>query len=64
MAIAEEIKDKIVSFLGIMVVLIAVVQLMPTLQTSMGTGVGILTYALVAILISIGLLVFVLEAVL
>lgn len=67
MAVTDIVKDKIVSFLGIIVVVVAVAQMLPTLQTSLAGVSGtvpILNFALVGLLIGIGLLIFIIEGVL
>jgi uncharacterized membrane protein len=66
MAVTTEVKDKIISVLGIIVVLIAVAQMLPTLESGLAgvsASVPILNFALIGLLIGIGLIVFVIEAV-
>jgi len=62
-AVSEEVKEKIVAVLAVIVVIIAVVQLMPTLQSSLDTAnMPILSYALIAALIAIGLVLFAVDS--
>lgn len=66
MAVAEAVKDKIVSVLGLIVVLIAVAQMLPTLKTGLASitpDVPVLSFTLIGLLIGIGLIIFVVEAV-
>jgi hypothetical protein len=66
MGVTSEVKDKIVSVLGVIVVLIAVAQMLPTLQTGLAgisDSVPILNFTLIGLLIGIGLIIFVVEAV-
>jgi hypothetical protein len=66
MAVAEAVKDKIVSVLGLIVVLIAVAQMLPTLKDGLATitpDVPILSFGLIGMLVGIGLIIFVVEAV-
>lgn len=62
-AMAEAVKEKIVGTLGVIVTIVAVVALLPTLQSGLAdAGISILTYPLVSLLIGIGLLIFAIEA--
>jgi hypothetical protein len=66
MAVAEAVKDKIVSVLGLIVVLIAVAQMLPTLKDGLATitpDVPILSFGLIGMLVGVGLIIFVVEAV-
>lgn len=65
MPVTDVVKEKIVGFLGLIVVLIAVVQMLPTLQTALAnvTGVPVLNFALIGTLVGVGLLIFVVESV-
>lgn len=65
MAVTEAVKDKIVSVLGLIVVLIAVAQMLPVLKDGLATitpDVPVLSFALIGLLIGIGLIIFVVEA--
>jgi len=55
-----------VSVLGLIVVLIAVAQMLPTLKTGLASitpDVPILSFTLIGLLVGIGLIIFVVEAV-
>jgi uncharacterized membrane protein len=66
MPVADAVKEKIVSVLGLIVVLIAVAQMLPTLKSGLAGisgDVPILSFSLIGLLIGIGLIIFVVEAV-
>ena len=65
MVVTDIVREKIVGFLGLIVVLIAVVQMLPTLSDVLAnvTGVPILNFALIGTLVGVGLLIFVVESV-
>lgn len=55
----DKIKDRIVSFLGVIVVLIAVVSMLPTLEAGVNnTGIPLLNYAFIGLLVTVGLVIF------
>jgi hypothetical protein len=61
--LSDTIKDKIVAVIGVMVVIIAIAALLPTLQSGLVTiNLPLLNYALIGTLISVGILLFVIEA--
>jgi hypothetical protein len=66
MPVADAVKEKIVSVLGLIVVLIAVAQMLPTLKDGLSAISGdipILSFSLIGLLIGIGMIIFVVEAV-